>query len=153
MTTQDETTYATMVDFGDGVPALETGETKTTANNTPTTYPTAKTNQNKAFCAFGLVLTVLGQVLLATALAVGGDPLVGTVCTVGLAGFGLGFAVRIRKIEGDPSPLGEYEWLGGAGTEFFLSPREGTALPISPFTTALQPPNPHKTSNHCLALV
>ncbi len=93
MTTQDETTYATMVDFGDGVPALETGETKTTANNTPTTYPTAKTNQNKAFCAFGLVLTVLGQVLLATALAVGGDPLVGTVCTVGLAGFGLGFAL------------------------------------------------------------
>ena len=28
-------------------------------------------------------------------------------------GFGLGFAVRIREIAGNPSPLGEYEWLGG----------------------------------------
>ena len=37
-------------------------------------------------------------------------------------GFGLGFAVRTRNLDGDPSPLGECEWLGGAGTEFFLSP-------------------------------
>ena len=35
-------------------------------------------------------------------------------------GFGLGFAVRIREI--DSAPLGEYEWLGGLGTEFFVSP-------------------------------
>ena len=39
-------------------------------------------------------------------------------------GFGLGFAVRIRKIDSEPSSIGEYEWLGGAGTEFWLSPRE-----------------------------
>jgi CubicO group peptidase (beta-lactamase class C family) len=39
-------------------------------------------------------------------------------------GFGLGFAVRTRNLDGNPSPLGEYEWLGGAGTEFFLSPSE-----------------------------
>ena len=37
-------------------------------------------------------------------------------------GFGLGFAVRIRKI--DSSPLGECEWLGGLGTEFFISPKD-----------------------------
>ena len=37
-------------------------------------------------------------------------------------GFGLGFAVRIRKI--DAAPLGEYEWLGGLGTEFFISPAD-----------------------------
>ncbi|MCZ6675094.1 MAG: serine hydrolase [Verrucomicrobia bacterium] len=43
-------------------------------------------------------------------------------------GFGLGFAVRTRKIDGNPSPLGEYEWLGGAGTEFFLSPSEELAV-------------------------
>ncbi len=43
-------------------------------------------------------------------------------------GFGLGFAVRIRKLDGNPSPLGEYEWLGGAGTEFFLSPSEELAV-------------------------
>ena len=37
-------------------------------------------------------------------------------------GFGLGFAVRIRKI--NSSPLGECEWLGGLGTEFFISPKD-----------------------------
>jgi CubicO group peptidase (beta-lactamase class C family) len=37
-------------------------------------------------------------------------------------GFGLGFAVRIRKI--DAAPHGEYEWLGGLGTEFFISPAD-----------------------------
>ena len=37
-------------------------------------------------------------------------------------GFGLGFAVRVRKI--DSSPLGECEWLGGLGTEFFISPKD-----------------------------
>ncbi|MCH8046844.1 MAG: serine hydrolase [Planctomycetes bacterium] len=41
-------------------------------------------------------------------------------------GFGLGFAVRIRKI--DSSPLGEYEWLGGLGTEFFVSPSDELAV-------------------------
>ena len=41
-------------------------------------------------------------------------------------GFGLGFAVRIRKI--DSSPLGECEWLGGLGTEFFISPKEDLAV-------------------------
>ena len=39
-------------------------------------------------------------------------------------GFGLGFAVRVRKLAGSPAPLGEYEWLGGAGTEFFVAPSE-----------------------------
>jgi len=41
-------------------------------------------------------------------------------------GFGLGFAVRIRKI--DSSPLGEYEWLGGLGTEFFVLPSDELAV-------------------------
>ena len=41
-------------------------------------------------------------------------------------GFGLGFAVRIRKI--DSSPLGECEWLGGLGTEFFISPKDELAV-------------------------
>ncbi|MEM7231547.1 MAG: serine hydrolase domain-containing protein [Planctomycetota bacterium] len=41
-------------------------------------------------------------------------------------GFGLGFAVRIRKT--DVSPLGEYEWLGGLGTEFFISPKHELAV-------------------------
>ncbi|MFP6873005.1 MAG: serine hydrolase domain-containing protein, partial [Verrucomicrobiales bacterium] len=41
-------------------------------------------------------------------------------------GFGLGFAVRIRKT--DVSPLGECEWLGGLGTEFFISPADELAV-------------------------
>ena len=41
-------------------------------------------------------------------------------------GFGLGFAVRIRKI--NSSPLGECEWLGGLGTEFFISPKDDLAV-------------------------
>tara|TARA_B100001093_G_scaffold97845_1_gene89808 strand:- start:1755 stop:4373 length:2619 start_codon:yes stop_codon:yes gene_type:complete len=41
-------------------------------------------------------------------------------------GFGLGFAVRIREI--DSSPLGECEWLGGLGTEFFISPKDELAV-------------------------
>ena len=41
-------------------------------------------------------------------------------------GFGLGFAVRVRKI--DSSPLGECEWLGGLGTEFFISPKDYLAV-------------------------
>lgn len=43
-------------------------------------------------------------------------------------GFGLGFAVRTRKLRDHPSPLGEYEWLGGLGTEFFLAPSENLAV-------------------------
>lgn len=39
-------------------------------------------------------------------------------------GFGLGFAVRIRKIDAVPSSIAEYEWLGGAGTEYWISPRD-----------------------------
>jgi len=39
-------------------------------------------------------------------------------------GFALGFAVRIRKIDSAPSSIGEYEWLGGGGTEFWISPRD-----------------------------
>ena len=39
-------------------------------------------------------------------------------------GFGLGFAVRTRKINTVPSSIGEYEWLGGAGTEYWLSPKD-----------------------------
>ena len=41
-------------------------------------------------------------------------------------GFGLGFAVRIRKV--NSSPIGEYEWLGGLGTEFFISPSDELAV-------------------------
>ena len=41
-------------------------------------------------------------------------------------GFGLGFAVRVRKI--DSSPIGECEWLGGLGTEFFISPKDELAV-------------------------
>ena len=33
-------------------------------------------------------------------------------------GFGLGFAVRVHKIDSEPSSVREYEWYGGAGTEF-----------------------------------
>jgi CubicO group peptidase (beta-lactamase class C family) len=39
-------------------------------------------------------------------------------------GFGLGFAIRIRKTGSPASSLGEYEWLGGGGTEFWISPRD-----------------------------
>ncbi|RZO18174.1 MAG: class A beta-lactamase-related serine hydrolase [Verrucomicrobiaceae bacterium] len=41
-------------------------------------------------------------------------------------GFGLGFAVRVRKT--DRSPVGESEWLGGLGTEFFISPDHELAV-------------------------
>ena len=41
-------------------------------------------------------------------------------------GFGLGFAVRTRKV--DAAPPGEYEWLGGLGTEFFISPVDQLAV-------------------------
>ena len=43
-------------------------------------------------------------------------------------GFGLGFAVRTRKIDSVPSSVGEYEWLGGAGTEYWLSPKDELAV-------------------------
>ena len=39
-------------------------------------------------------------------------------------GFGLGFAVRIRRIDSAPSAIGEYGWLGGGGTKFWISPRD-----------------------------
>ena len=43
-------------------------------------------------------------------------------------GFGLGFAVRVKKLDSNPSPIGEYEWYGGAGTEFWISPRDALAV-------------------------
>lgn len=43
-------------------------------------------------------------------------------------GFGLGFAVRVEKSESEPSSIGEYGWLGGAGTEFWISPRDELAV-------------------------
>lgn len=43
-------------------------------------------------------------------------------------GFGLGFAVRVRKVDSSPESVGEYEWYGGAGTEFWLSPRDDLAV-------------------------
>ncbi|MBJ07272.1 MAG: serine hydrolase [Verrucomicrobiaceae bacterium] len=43
-------------------------------------------------------------------------------------GFGLGFAVRVEKMDSEPSSIGEYEWLGGAGTEFWISPRDELAV-------------------------
>lgn len=61
-------------------------------------------------------------------------------------GFGLGFAVRVRKLPGDPAPLGEFEWIGGAGTEFFVAPSEDLAvitmsqqMPMYSLKTALRP--------------
>ena len=61
-------------------------------------------------------------------------------------GFGLGFAVRVRKIDANPSPIGEYEWYGGAGTEFWISPRDALAvivlsqqLPMQQLGQALRP--------------
>ena len=61
-------------------------------------------------------------------------------------GFGLGFAVRVRKIDSNPSPIGEYEWYGGAGTEFWISPRDALAvivlsqqLPMQQLGQALRP--------------
>ena len=43
-------------------------------------------------------------------------------------GFGLGFAVRTKKIDSEHSSVGTCEWLGGAGTEFWLSPRDQLAV-------------------------
>ena len=61
-------------------------------------------------------------------------------------GFGLGFAVRVRRIDANPSPVGEYEWYGGAGTEFWISPRDDLAvvilsqqLPMQQLGQALRP--------------
>ena len=45
-------------------------------------------------------------------------------------GFGLGFAVRVRKLDANPSPIGEYEWYGGAGTEFWISPQDALAVVV-----------------------
>jgi len=61
-------------------------------------------------------------------------------------GFGLGFAVRVRRIDSEPSSIGEYEWLGGAGTEFWISPRDELVvitltqnLPMRQLGRALKP--------------
>ncbi len=61
-------------------------------------------------------------------------------------GFGLGFAVRVRKLDTNPSPVGEYEWYGGAGTEFWISPSDALAvvvlsqqLPMQQLGRALRP--------------
>ncbi len=61
-------------------------------------------------------------------------------------GFGLGFAVRVRRIGVSPSPVGEYEWYGGAGTEFWISPHDNLAvvilsqlLPMQQLGQALRP--------------
>ena len=61
-------------------------------------------------------------------------------------GFGLGFAVRVRRIGTSPSPVGEYEWYGGAGTEFWISPHDDLAvvilsqlLPMQQLGQALRP--------------
>ncbi len=61
-------------------------------------------------------------------------------------GFGLGFAVRVRRIDANPSPVGEYEWYGGAGTEFWISPHDDLAvvilsqqLPMQQLGQALRP--------------
>lgn len=61
-------------------------------------------------------------------------------------GFGLGFAVRIEEIDSEPSSMGEYEWLGGAGTEFWISPQDELVvitltqqLPMRQLGRALKP--------------
>ena len=43
-------------------------------------------------------------------------------------GYGYGGAVRVKKIDSEPSSVGEYEWLGGIGTEFWISPRDELAV-------------------------
>ncbi|MCS5539780.1 MAG: hypothetical protein NZ804_07285, partial [Roseibacillus sp.] len=60
--------------------------------------------------------------------------------------FGLGFAVRVEKIDSEPSSIGEYEWLGGAGTEFWISPRDelvvitlSQALPMRDLGATVKP--------------
>ena len=61
-------------------------------------------------------------------------------------GFGLGFAIRVTRIDTNPSPVGEYEWYGGAGTEFWISPHDDLAvvilsqqLPMQQLGRALRP--------------
>ena len=61
-------------------------------------------------------------------------------------GFGLGFAVRVEKIDSELSSIGEYEWLGGAGTEFWISPRDelvvitlSQALPMRDLGATVKP--------------
>lgn len=61
-------------------------------------------------------------------------------------GFGLGFAVRVRKIDSVPESVGEYGWYGGAGTEFWISPRDelvvitlSQQMPMQPLSRALKP--------------
>ena len=44
-------------------------------------------------------------------------------------GFGLGFSVRVHKTDWVPaSEIGEYGWIGGASTEFWISPRDDLTL-------------------------
>ena len=60
-------------------------------------------------------------------------------------GFGLGFAVRVRKIDSVPEPVGEYGWYGGAGTAFCISPRDelvvitlSQQMPMQPLSRAVK---------------
>lgn len=50
--------------------------------------------------------------------------------------FGFGFAVRVEKIDSEPSSVREYDWLGGAGTNFWISRRDELVI----ITLSQQPP-------------
>lgn len=61
-------------------------------------------------------------------------------------GFGLGFSVRVRPSPFVPaSEVGEYGWIGGASTEFWIAPRSGLVvitlaqhLPFSPLSRVVK---------------
>ena len=62
-------------------------------------------------------------------------------------GFGLGVAVRVQNTSFVPeAEIGEYGWIGGASTEFWISPRDGLAvitlaqlIPFSGLSRAVKP--------------
>ena len=63
-------------------------------------------------------------------------------------GFGLGVSVRVQKTDWVPaSQVGEYGWIGGASTEFWLSPRDELVvitlaqhIPFSELSERIKPP-------------
>ena len=62
-------------------------------------------------------------------------------------GFGLGVSVRVQQTDWVPaSQIGEYGWIGGTSTEFWISPRDELVaitlaqhLPFSPLSHTLKP--------------
>ena len=62
-------------------------------------------------------------------------------------GFGLGVSVRVQQTDWVPaSQIGEYGWIGGTSTEFWISPREeliaitlAQHIPFSPLSHTIKP--------------